>query len=312
MVQGIVLSSRRKCFIIFCSSIFLLLSLHFGSAEFWACFSKGERINYCNSAIPDRTCTSSFGCQYCMSNYDSLRRCYTPGNFNICNNIAQSCESSDGIEDISDFESTDNENNDYSQNNTNTNPKSPEIALVTPSPGYHTAGTAELYFKYYILNDINLQFCELIVNNFVIAIDESPSTEVINTFERSLSPGSYSWTIRCIASLGDIGTAPPRSFTISSSESVSNQNQEENYNNESSPVDSSVTRIAPRISAGTITGSQNAPSTSSTANKSSDSKSEGIAAAMQESKQSIIPLIIVLDIGIIFSLGYLCRRRKLF
>jgi hypothetical protein len=67
---------------------FALIS--FASAEFWACFSDGQNINFCNPAIADRVCSSTL-CRYCMSNYDASARCYTGGNFNVCNMLSNTC-----------------------------------------------------------------------------------------------------------------------------------------------------------------------------------------------------------------------------
>ena len=60
-------------------------------AVFWACFTKGEQINFCNPATPDRTCSSSMGCSYCMSTYDPSNDCYVQGNINVCNAQASEC-----------------------------------------------------------------------------------------------------------------------------------------------------------------------------------------------------------------------------
>jgi hypothetical protein len=69
----------------------LVLSLSLVNAEFWACFNKGEQINYCNPKVPDRTCSSSMGCEYCMSTYDASRSCYNQGNWQVCNGIVKDC-----------------------------------------------------------------------------------------------------------------------------------------------------------------------------------------------------------------------------
>jgi len=61
------------------------------SAEFWACAEKGEFIDYCNPKTPDRTCSSSNGCEYCMKEYDETRQCYNQGNWRICQNIDRVC-----------------------------------------------------------------------------------------------------------------------------------------------------------------------------------------------------------------------------
>jgi hypothetical protein len=73
----------------------VLLSVNFVSAEFWGCFERGEIIDFCNSAVPDRTCKGN-GCFYCMDFYDEENNCYLQGNFNICNGIPRSCSVGSG------------------------------------------------------------------------------------------------------------------------------------------------------------------------------------------------------------------------
>ena len=53
------------------------------------CLSNGQTIKFseCNPAIPDRTCTSSQGCQFCVTYTDS--GVYCPANLNICNAIEE-------------------------------------------------------------------------------------------------------------------------------------------------------------------------------------------------------------------------------
>jgi hypothetical protein len=72
------------------SAVFVLMTVSLVSAEFWACFDRGEIIDFCGD-VPDRTCSSSNGCSYCMSQYVEEDDCYWQGNFNVCNRIAQEC-----------------------------------------------------------------------------------------------------------------------------------------------------------------------------------------------------------------------------
>ena len=53
-----------------------LLTISLVSANFWACFNKGDIINYCDLTQyggtyfkADETCSSSNGCEKCMSNF---------------------------------------------------------------------------------------------------------------------------------------------------------------------------------------------------------------------------------------------------
>lgn len=70
------------------TSIILLTAL--ASAESWACFSKGQKINFCNPRVDDRTCGST-QCIMCISNYNEAEKCYNQGNFNSCNSQSTTC-----------------------------------------------------------------------------------------------------------------------------------------------------------------------------------------------------------------------------
>lgn len=66
------------------------------SAEFWQCFERAEKINYCNPKTPDRTCGNTRGCMYCMDSFNEAEGCYNQGNFNVCNGITPQCSLSSG------------------------------------------------------------------------------------------------------------------------------------------------------------------------------------------------------------------------
>ncbi len=78
----------------------ILLSLAGVNAQFYACFSKGQKINFCNPATPDRTCTSSFGCFYCMNSFNADSNCYNQGSINACNSIPFECSTEGGSPEI--------------------------------------------------------------------------------------------------------------------------------------------------------------------------------------------------------------------
>ena len=81
--------------------VFAILLVSFASAEFWACFSKGEKINYCASgSIPgssynkaDETCSQDMGCQECMRSYypDYDNGCYVHGSWPRCLSLDPEC-----------------------------------------------------------------------------------------------------------------------------------------------------------------------------------------------------------------------------
>lgn len=62
----------------------------FASAEFWACFSKGQHIDFCNPKVPDRTAGSD-NYILCMSNFNQSGSCYNQGNWMVCNSQSPSC-----------------------------------------------------------------------------------------------------------------------------------------------------------------------------------------------------------------------------
>jgi len=76
-------------------SILLVLAINLANAEFWGCFSKGDKINYCNPNIPDRTASSS-NYKLCMDEYDETNKCYSPGNWNVCNTLSGACSGTGG------------------------------------------------------------------------------------------------------------------------------------------------------------------------------------------------------------------------
>ena len=78
------------------AAVFLvMLVLPAVSAEFWACFSKGEHINYCNPLVPDRTAPNS-GYLLCMSEYKPSQDCYNQGNWLACNQLTPDCSNQPG------------------------------------------------------------------------------------------------------------------------------------------------------------------------------------------------------------------------
>jgi len=82
---------QKKLIIIGALLLFSILIIATVNAEMWVCFKKGDKINFCNPKVKDRTCTSSTGCQYCMSNYKSSGNCFNQGNMNVCNTLQQKC-----------------------------------------------------------------------------------------------------------------------------------------------------------------------------------------------------------------------------
>ena len=81
-----------KKWIIILSALFSIIIVpSFASAVFWECFAKGQVIDFCNPRVPDRTCDSDMGCQFCMGSYNASRNCYNQGNWMACNSLTQGC-----------------------------------------------------------------------------------------------------------------------------------------------------------------------------------------------------------------------------
>ena len=86
---------KNMALVLIVSSILLVLAINIASAEFWGCFSRGDKINYCNPNIPDRT-ASSDNYRLCMDSFNSTGSCYSPGNWNACNHLASNCPTNGG------------------------------------------------------------------------------------------------------------------------------------------------------------------------------------------------------------------------
>jgi len=74
----------KKAILTLTSIIFLVMLINSVNADFWACFTKGDEINFCNPKIPDRTSPSN-GYMVCMKNYNSTADCYGSGSPSKCN-----------------------------------------------------------------------------------------------------------------------------------------------------------------------------------------------------------------------------------
>lgn len=81
---------RKRAIFVLAGLIITLALLNLASAESWACFTKSQKINFCNPKTPDRTCANTV-CMYCTASYNEAEQCYTQGNFNTCNSISPEC-----------------------------------------------------------------------------------------------------------------------------------------------------------------------------------------------------------------------------
>ena len=110
---------------LFIFAVLLLPMLFFvslASADFLVCFDDKERINYCNPAVPDRTCNSDTGCTYCMASYSEEDNCFNQGNINTCNHGPQICNNISG--------------------SISPNPPDVGVSLIGPNEGYSVLGPA--------------------------------------------------------------------------------------------------------------------------------------------------------------------------
>lgn len=104
--------------------VLVILPTIYADNEKLLCLSNGQVIEFslCNSKIADRTCTSTGGCQYCVS--EISEGVYCPALINVCNSLGLQCSYLDNSNNdpgttIAINQSDSSLNND-STNNTNT------------------------------------------------------------------------------------------------------------------------------------------------------------------------------------------------
>jgi hypothetical protein len=81
---------KRELLFTIASMLIVLALVSSINAEYWQCFNKGVRINYCNPKTPDRIAPND-GYALCMSFYNITKECYNQGNWGTCNTLRQSC-----------------------------------------------------------------------------------------------------------------------------------------------------------------------------------------------------------------------------
>lgn len=82
---------NKKILVMMIGIVLILFGVNFISAEFWACFEKGEVVHYCGGYKPDWTCDSNSGCEKCISVYREAEDCYVHGVWAVCNQQGQEC-----------------------------------------------------------------------------------------------------------------------------------------------------------------------------------------------------------------------------
>jgi hypothetical protein len=189
--------SRNKLMILF-SFVLIILSINFILAEeyYLLCLTKGQTVRFslCNPQLQDRTCSGT--CQFCVTRTAS--GAYCPANFNSCNLVTQDCV------------------NLQDQNGTVTPPANTapfEVTLSSPDDAARIV-TGPIDFSYTLTNYDKATACRLLMNGRVVAMNSSAITSSTNTISRTMNPGSYTWSIRCVDKLGKTGQSSPRSLVI--------------------------------------------------------------------------------------------------
>ncbi len=98
-----------------------LISLVSADTTKLICLDNGETIEFskCNSNIPDRTCDSTWGCQFCVT--EKSPGVYCPQSINACNSQSLTCSQQSDTGSIDNIPVTQNNEEDNSNTDSNTN-----------------------------------------------------------------------------------------------------------------------------------------------------------------------------------------------
>ena len=92
----------------------------------------------------------------------------------------------------------------------------PDVNLVDPSEDYSTTSTS-ISFEYNVSDSFSdIRNCSLIMNGNISAYNSSEVDNGVNTISKSLSVGSYNWSINCTDRAGNVGNSSTRTLTINS------------------------------------------------------------------------------------------------
>ena len=97
----------------------------------------------------------------------------------------------------------------------------PIVTLVSPSDGYSTTSTT-IVFSYNVTDASNIANCSLILDGVVDQSNSSITKNVTQSFSKTLSVGSYTWSINCTDIAGWQGNSSSFTLTINSSIDSSN------------------------------------------------------------------------------------------
>ena len=164
------------------------------------CMVKGDILKFslCNPAILDRSCSTSSGCNYCVS--IATTGAYCPANMNLCNNLGIPCTYLSG-------------------NGGGNNPPpvtiTPPFVVTQVSPADNFITTSPLVkFSYQLTNSINASYCSLMINGAESKRNSTKITTATNIINQTLNGGTYSWNINCFDKLGNNASSVTRTLTV--------------------------------------------------------------------------------------------------
>ncbi len=92
----------------------------------------------------------------------------------------------------------------------------PDITLISPADGGSGTEGSAVSFEYNVSSNVYMKNCSLILNENISDYNSSAiSTSSTNTISKSLSIGTYSWSINCTDMAGNKGNSSSRNITIS-------------------------------------------------------------------------------------------------
>lgn len=220
-------------------ALVFLIGMKFVAAtgdSYWLCVDQGDTVAFsdCNENAPDYTCSSSTGCQYCVTDGDSPG-VYCPGNYNACNQIQnQECTQlgQDGID-------------------PNENGQAPVITLYNPDDGYTIATPGIIHFQYKVTMAITIDECTLYFDGQEVASNPSTVTSTANTISTIVPSGTHHWRIACTTrQQNQVAPLPSEERTLTvygSGSNPGNQTNQTNNNstNQTNPQTYNINLISP-------------------------------------------------------------------
>ena len=92
----------------------------------------------------------------------------------------------------------------------------PNITLIFPSDSYSTTSTL-ITFSYNVTDSSNIANCSLIINSIIDSTNSSITRNTNQNFTKTLSVGSYTWSVNCTDVFNNQGNSATRSITLSAS-----------------------------------------------------------------------------------------------